>query len=101
MPLLHGRRQILGYRIGPFAYLTDCSEIPDEAWPLLEGVDLLVVDALRDKPHPTHFSVARGARGGRAPEALARVVHAHRARSAARGDVRATARGRANWHMMA
>jgi phosphoribosyl 1,2-cyclic phosphate phosphodiesterase len=58
VPLLHGRRHILGYRIGPFAYLTDCSEIPPEAWPLLEGVDLLVIDALRDKPHPTHFSVA-------------------------------------------
>jgi phosphoribosyl 1,2-cyclic phosphate phosphodiesterase len=58
VPLLHGQRHILGYRIGPFAYLTDCSEVPAEAWPLLDGVDLLVVDALRDKPHPTHFSVA-------------------------------------------
>ena len=57
VPLLHGRRPILGYRIGPFAYLTDCSELPDAAWPLLEGVDLLVLDALRHKPHPTHFSV--------------------------------------------
>jgi phosphoribosyl 1,2-cyclic phosphate phosphodiesterase len=57
VPLMHGRRQILGYRIGPFAYLTDCSEIPPAAWPLLHGVDLLVIDALRDKPHPTHFSV--------------------------------------------
>jgi phosphoribosyl 1,2-cyclic phosphate phosphodiesterase len=58
VPLLHGRRHILGYRVGPFAYLTDCSEIPAEAWPLLDGVDLLVIDALRDKPHPTHFTVA-------------------------------------------
>jgi phosphoribosyl 1,2-cyclic phosphate phosphodiesterase len=58
VPLLHGRRHILGYRIGPFAYLTDCSQIPEQAWPLLDGVDLLVVDALRDKPHPTHFTVA-------------------------------------------
>ncbi len=58
VPLLHGERQIYGYRIGPFAYLTDCSKIPAEAWPLLDGVNLLVVDALRDKPHPTHFSVA-------------------------------------------
>jgi phosphoribosyl 1,2-cyclic phosphate phosphodiesterase len=57
VPLLHGRRSILGYRIGPFAYLTDCNELPDAAWPLLEGVDLLVLDALRHKPHPTHFSV--------------------------------------------
>lgn len=57
VPLLHGRRQVLGYRVGPFAYLTDCSAIPDASWPLLEGVDLLVVDALRDRPHPTHFTV--------------------------------------------
>jgi len=62
VPLWHGRRLILGYRIGPFAYLTDCNRIPDETWPLLEGIDLLVLDALRHKPHPTHFSV---------PEALA------------------------------
>ena len=68
VPLLHGRAHILGYRIGPFAYLTDCSEIPDEAWPLLDGVDLLVVDALRDKPHPTHFSVARRSRWSSACE---------------------------------
>jgi len=58
VPLLHGRRPILGYRIGSFAYLTDCSRIPDESWPLLEGVRTLVLDALRDRPHPTHFSVA-------------------------------------------
>jgi phosphoribosyl 1,2-cyclic phosphate phosphodiesterase len=58
VPLLHGRRPILGYRIGPFAYLTDCNAIPDESWPLLEGVRALVLDALRDRPHPTHFSVA-------------------------------------------
>ncbi len=58
VPLWHGRRLILGYRIGPFAYLTDCNAVPDEAWPLLEGVDLLVVDALRHKAHPTHFSVS-------------------------------------------
>jgi phosphoribosyl 1,2-cyclic phosphate phosphodiesterase len=58
VPLLHGRRPILGYRVGPFAYLTDCNRIPDDSWPLLEGVDILVLDALRDRPHPTHFSVA-------------------------------------------
>jgi len=57
VPVLHGRREILGYRIGGFAYLTDCSTIPEGSWPLLEGVDVLVVDALRDRPHPTHFSV--------------------------------------------
>jgi phosphoribosyl 1,2-cyclic phosphate phosphodiesterase len=59
VPIWHGRRLILGYRIGPFAYLTDCSAIPDASWGLLEGVQLLVVDALRDRPHPTHFSVSQ------------------------------------------
>ena len=58
VPLLHGRRPILGFRVGSFAYLTDCSRIPDESWPLLAGVRTLVLDALRDRPHPTHFSVA-------------------------------------------
>ena len=58
VPLLHGRRPILGFRVGTFAYLTDCSAIPDASWPLIEGVRTLVLDALRDRPHPTHFSVS-------------------------------------------
>lgn len=58
VPLLHGERPILGFRFGRFAYLTDCSRIPDEAWPLLDGLDVLVLDALRHRPHPTHFTVA-------------------------------------------
>ena len=58
VPLLHGKRPILGFRVGSFAYLTDCNRIPDESWPLLEGVRTLVIDALRHKVHPTHFSVA-------------------------------------------
>jgi len=58
VPLIHGRTPILGLRFGSFAYLTDCSAIPDESWPLVTGVDTLVIDALRHKPHPTHFTVA-------------------------------------------
>ena len=58
VPIEHGSRLILGYRFGPFAYLTDCSGIPDSSWPLLVGVRVLVLDALRDHPHPTHFTVA-------------------------------------------
>jgi len=58
VPLLHGAREILGFRVGTFAYLTDCNRIPDSSWPLLEGVRTLVLDALRHKPHPTHFSVS-------------------------------------------
>ena len=59
VPVMHGLRPILGYRIGPFAYLTDCNGIPDESWPLLEGVKVLVLDALREKVHPTHFNLAQ------------------------------------------
>jgi phosphoribosyl 1,2-cyclic phosphate phosphodiesterase len=56
--VMHGTRMILGYRLGAFAYLTDCSAIPEESWPLLEDLDVLVLDALRVKPHPTHFSLS-------------------------------------------
>ena len=55
---MHGPRPILGFRVGSFAYLTDCSGIPETSWPLLDGVKTLVLDALRNRPHPTHFSVS-------------------------------------------
>ena len=58
VPIMHGPRRILGFRVGSFAYLTDCSRIPEESWPLVDGVRTLVVDALRERPHPTHFSVS-------------------------------------------
>jgi phosphoribosyl 1,2-cyclic phosphate phosphodiesterase len=61
IPLLHGTLPILGYRFGSFAYLTDASTIPDEAWPMLEGLDVLVLNALRHRPHPTHFSLSEAA----------------------------------------
>jgi phosphoribosyl 1,2-cyclic phosphate phosphodiesterase len=57
VPLFHGRLPVLGFRIGSFAYLTDCNRIPDESWPLLEGVRTVILDALRHRPHSTHFSV--------------------------------------------
>ena len=57
VPLFHGRRPILGFRFGGFAYLTDCSRIPDASRPLLRDLDVLVLDALRIRPHPTHFSL--------------------------------------------
>jgi phosphoribosyl 1,2-cyclic phosphate phosphodiesterase len=58
IPLLHGRLPILGFRFGSVAYLTDASSIPDAAWPMLEGLDVLILDALRHRPHPTHFSLS-------------------------------------------
>jgi phosphoribosyl 1,2-cyclic phosphate phosphodiesterase len=57
IPLWHGDAPILGFRFGTFAYLTDCSRLDDAAWPLIDGVETLVIDALRDRPHPTHFTV--------------------------------------------
>jgi len=58
VPLLHGRLPILGFRFGRFAYLTDCSAIPEPSFELLQGLDVLVIDALRHRPHPTHFTLA-------------------------------------------
>ena len=58
IPFLHGRFNVLGFRIGNIAYCTDVSGIPDRSWPLLEGLDVLVLDALRPgKPHHSHFSI--------------------------------------------
>jgi len=57
--LWHGNLAVLGFRINDVAFCTDVSRIPDESWPLLEGLDTLVLDALREKPHPTHFSVGQ------------------------------------------
>jgi phosphoribosyl 1,2-cyclic phosphate phosphodiesterase len=58
VPIFHGRRPILGFRFGSFAYLTDCSGIPEASFALLNDLDVLVVDALRHRPHPTHYTVA-------------------------------------------
>jgi phosphoribosyl 1,2-cyclic phosphate phosphodiesterase len=53
--LEHGRFLVMGFRFGDLAYCTDVSRIPEESWPLLEGLDTLLLDALRPEPHPTHF----------------------------------------------
>jgi len=59
--LMHGRLPILGFRIdyagSSIAYCTDVSSIPPETWPLLENLDVLVLDALRYRHHPTHLTV--------------------------------------------
>jgi phosphoribosyl 1,2-cyclic phosphate phosphodiesterase len=55
--LKHGAQEILGFRIGATAYCTDVSAIPEASYPLLEGLDVLVLDALRRTPHPTHLSI--------------------------------------------
>jgi phosphoribosyl 1,2-cyclic phosphate phosphodiesterase len=56
--LEHGPFRVLGFRVGNLAYCTDVSRIPEESWGLLEGLDTLVLDALRTAPHPTHLSIS-------------------------------------------
>src|SRR5579862_3847029 len=57
IPLLHGKTPVYGFRFGDAAYLTDHSEIPETSLELLRGLDVLFLDALRYKPHPTHSTV--------------------------------------------
>jgi phosphoribosyl 1,2-cyclic phosphate phosphodiesterase len=57
VPLIHAQFDVFGFRIDDVAYCTDVSKIPPESWPLLEGLRVLVLDALRFKPHPGHFSI--------------------------------------------
>jgi len=57
--LNHGSGTTHGFRFGNIAYLTDHSDIPSESLPLLEGLDVLFLDALRLKPHPTHTTLDR------------------------------------------
>jgi phosphoribosyl 1,2-cyclic phosphate phosphodiesterase len=57
--LRHGPRfNVLGFRIGDVAYCTDTNELAPESWSLLQGLNVLVLDALRNRPHATHFSLA-------------------------------------------
>src|SRR5437773_9583363 len=62
VPLFHGELPVLGFRVGRFAYLTDCNRIPEASWPLLMdrgGIRILLLDALRESPHPTHFNLSQ------------------------------------------
>jgi len=62
LPIEHGADQVLGYRIGNLAYLTDCNRVPAATVAALAGIETLVVDGLRFSPHATHFTI---------PEAIA------------------------------
>ncbi len=58
IPLEHGPKfSVLGFRVGNVAYCTDVKTVPESSWPLLEGLDTLVIDALRPLPHPTHMCI--------------------------------------------
>lgn len=71
IPLEHASFDVLGFRIGDVAYCTDVSGIPPRSWQLLEGLRVLVIDALRHRPHPAHFGLEQ------ALEVIARVKPAH------------------------
>ncbi len=58
IPVFHGRAVVLGFRFGNVAYLTDHNEIPEASMEKLQGLDVLFLDALRHKPHPTHSTLA-------------------------------------------
>src|SRR5262249_20351852 len=57
VPLEHAHFNVLGFRVGRVAYCTDVSAVPERSWPLMEGLDVLVLDALRFKPHAAHFNI--------------------------------------------
>ncbi|HEV3143394.1 MAG TPA: MBL fold metallo-hydrolase [Gemmataceae bacterium] len=57
VPLRHAWFDVMGFRIGNLAYCTDLSEIPERSMPLLAGLDVLILDCLRQKPHPAHLSL--------------------------------------------
>jgi phosphoribosyl 1,2-cyclic phosphate phosphodiesterase len=57
VPLMHGEMEVLGFRFGRAAYMTDFSRVPESSMPLLEDLDDLILDALRDVPHPMHQTV--------------------------------------------
>ena len=57
IPVWHGKTPVLGYRVGDLAYVTDAKEVPAASRGLLGGVDVLVLNALRERPHPTHLSL--------------------------------------------
>lgn len=59
VPVLHGDLPVLGFRFGTVAYVTDFNTIPESSLALLAGLDVLILDALRHKPHPTHSSLSQ------------------------------------------
>ena len=57
LEVFHGEMPVLGFRVGRTAYVTDFSTIPEATVPLLEGLDVLILDALRHEPHPAHSTI--------------------------------------------
>ncbi|MEZ5992142.1 MAG: MBL fold metallo-hydrolase [Planctomycetota bacterium] len=59
IPVVHGNMRVAGFRIGDCAYITDTNDVPDSSIEKLKGVKLLILDALRKSPHPTHMSLPK------------------------------------------
>jgi len=57
VPVIHGEAEIYGFRLGSMAYLTDFSSVPESSFEMLQDLDVLFLDALRYKPHPTHSTI--------------------------------------------
>ena len=76
IPLEHGAGVSCGYRIGSFAYLTDCSGIPAASLALLQGVATVVIDGLRWSSHPYHFNI-QGAIDAVRPLGVTRTILTH------------------------
>lgn len=63
LPVPHGRFEPIGFRVGPLGYITDAKELPDRTFRALEGVRVLVLNALWfGSPHPTHFNIEEAVR---------------------------------------
>jgi phosphoribosyl 1,2-cyclic phosphate phosphodiesterase len=57
LPVFHGALPVLGFRVGDFAYVTDCNRIPESTLARMQGLDTLILGALRYRPHSTHFTI--------------------------------------------
>jgi phosphoribosyl 1,2-cyclic phosphate phosphodiesterase len=81
LPVPHGDMTVYGYRIGSFGYVTDAKAVPPDAIELLRGVEVLVLNALFDRPHPTHLSIGEAVEVARAIGAsrtlLTHLTHRH------------------------
>ncbi len=66
LAFIHGHGTVLGFRIGPLAYLTDVKQVPEAERELLRGVEVLVLNALWWRPHPTHLSIPEAIETARA-----------------------------------
>ncbi len=77
IPLRHGPYPVLGFRFGKVAYCTDTNGIPEDSWRLLDGLDVLVLDGLRHRPHPTHFTLEEAVVVARALTFAANTLHTY------------------------